>query len=144
MPPKSKLKTKGPAPARRPKAEDPNDMPRLRAEILAAFCAPAPTSPLDLRDRAIMVGAVARWLCNLPEETDGWNADGFGRFNAKYAEVAAELERMLAAGIVMQPHADLMDHHKPPKDTYTLTPLGAAQAMAVLAVSRAAAAGGAR
>ena len=109
---------------------------RLRAEILACYLAPKPEGAHDLRDRAVMVGGVARWLARLgdPHEKP-WSVGDFARFNEKYAEVGAELEKMLAEGVVTQPHPDFMDHHRPPPDTYNLTALGAAQAMAVLAAS---------
>ena len=137
MSPRAHRKTTAPNPTRR-KAE-PNDMPRLRAEILAAFCVPEPTNAHDLRDRAVMVGAVARWLSGLDDDSKAWAPADFERYSAKYAEVAAECERMLADGLMLQPHPDLMDHHKPPRDTYSLTALGATQAMAVLATSKEAA-----
>lgn len=119
-----------------PHAARRSGLSRLRAQILASYLSPKPASTHDLRDRAVMVGWVARWLAKLgdPHE-EVWSVGDFSRFNDKFAAVEAEFESMLKDGVVTQPHPDFMDHHKPPPGTYILTALGAAQAMAVLAAA---------
>ena len=102
------------------------DLSPIRAQILACFLAPEPTSSFDLRDRAIMVRNVAEFMVSL----DGPRTALALALTENM--VRTECAKMRDDGLVLEPAPNIMDHHKPPPDTYILTPGGEALAWAVL------------